>query len=645
MNRKVKKVLGYGLVSLMLCGPALVSKVGAEESGSIQTTVQFKNHKDGSQSVIGKTTPNTRLRIGYDGTVETVSDGEGNYELKIPSGSAFKNYERFTIYKINSDGNSRYDTDGVADTEAPSIPDFYLIAGDKVINGRANYNDRDGNATFKIILPNGDTKETSTDSEGRWEFELPDVGPGKKIKIISSDKAGNIFEKEIVVSEVESPEVRKSIQYSPNYQTLSGYTYPNSTVYVLLPDGTKLSAETGENNYYSINIPEEHYFYKGEGKAEVWVSKNNKFESNKVEVEGFSDDESSLYNYGTSANNNDFHIKRDGSQSYVGFISGFYNGIHAKLVLPDGFVIETRTEDGGRVTFNIPAKHALKNGEKGLVTLKSPGGIINGEFTAYIVPPELGEINSLTEGSNTIGGVVNQHIKEENSNEDKSKISLIHVTLPNGTKRLVEPDRKGNWILSTPVLKKGDVLKVSTEDIVGNISEPYIIKVGETPSVVKPDSNNKEEQKVDNEQGTNKETGEKSESKEKGKTEVKPTEEKGISSSQTGKNETSKETDLKATDSTFSDKTLKSNSNVSKDKQTTSNFDRKENKNTVVGDKDKTAYSNNTSSSPTSSVQKVQGKQNRSLPNTGTVNHLLSMISGLVSFIVGSVIFRLKKNN
>lgn len=645
MNRKVKKVLGYGLVSLMLCGPALVSKVGAEESGSIQTTVQFKNHKDGSQSVIGKTTPNTRLRIGYDGTVETVSDGEGNYELKIPSGSAFKNYERFTIYKINSDGNSRYDTDGVADTEAPSIPDFYLIAGDKVINGRANYNDRDGNATFKIILPNGDTKETSTDSEGRWEFELPDVGPGEKIKIISSDKAGNIFEKEIVVSEVESPEVRKSIQYSPNYQTLSGYTYPNSTVYVLLPDGTKLSAETGENNYYSINIPEEHYFYKGEGKAEVWVSKNNKFESNKVEVEGFSDDESSLYNYGTSANNNDFHIKRDGSQSYVGFISGFYNGIHAKLVLPDGFVIETRTEDGGRVTFNIPAKHALKNGEKGLVTLKSPGGIINGEFTAYIVPPELGEINSLTEGSNTIGGVVNQHIKEENSNEDKSKISLIHVTLPNGTKRLVEPDRKGNWILSTPVLKKGDVLKVSTEDIVGNISEPYIIKVGETPSVVKPDSNNKEEQKVDNEQGTNKETGEKSESKEKGKTEVKPTEEKGISSSQTGKNETSKETDLKATDSTSSDKTLKSNSNVSKDKQTTSNFDRKENKNTVVGDKDKTAYSNNTSSSPTSSVQKVQGKQNRSLPNTGTVNHLLSMISGLVSFIVGSVIFRLKKNN
>lgn len=640
MNKKVKKVLGYGLVSLMLCGPALVSKVGAEESGSIQTTVQFKNHKDGSQSVIGKTTPNTRLRIGYDGTVETVSDGEGNYELKIPSENAFKNYERFTIYKINSDGNSRYDTDGVADTEAPSIPDFHLIAGDKVINGEANYNDRDGNATFKIILPNGDTKETSTDSEGRWEFELPDVGPGEKIKIISSDKAGNIFEKEIVVSEVESPEVHKSIQYSPNYQTLSVYTYPNSTVYVLLPDGTKLSGETGENNFYTINIPEEHYFYKGEGKAEVWVSKNNKFESNKVEVEGFSDDESNS-NSSVKELNGTLYVKSDKSQQFIGVPSTFPKNVYSLLELPDGFVIEGRTDDIGWIKFNIPAEHALKNGEKGIVTFKSPGGVFKNEFTAYIVPPEVGEINNVIEGNNTIGGLVNHQITDENALNEKSKVLIIHVILPNGTERLVEPDSKGNWILSTQVLKKGDVFKVFTEDTVGNLSDTYIIKVGETPSVVKPE-NNKEEQKVNNKQGTNNETEKKSESIEKGKTEVKPTEEKVTSSSQTSQKGTSKETDL---NSTSGEKTLNPNSNVSKDKQTTSNSDRKENNGTVVGEKSKSGYSNNTNSGLTSSVQKVQGKQNKSLPNTGTVNHLFAMILGLVSFIVGSVIFRLKRSN
>ena len=641
MNKKVKKVLGYGLVSLMLCGPALVSKVGAEESGSIQTTVQFKNHKDGSQSVIGKTTPNTRLRIGYDGTVETVSDGEGNYELKIPSGSAFKNYERFTIYKINSDGNSRYDTDGVADTEAPSIPDFHLIAGDKVINGEANYNDRDGNATFKIILPNGDTKETSTDSEGRWEFELPDVGPGEKIKIISSDNAGNTLEKEIIASEVEAPEVEKNIQFSPNYQQLSGRTYPNSTVYVLLPDGTKLSAETGDKSYYSINIPEEHYFYKGEGKAEVWVSKNNKFESKKIEVEGFSDDESNS-NSGVKELSGTLFVRNDKSQKFMGFSTTFPRNVYSLLELPDGYVIEGRTDEAGWINFNIPAEHALKNGEKGVITFKSPGGVFKNEFTAYIVPPKIGEVNNVIEGNNTIGGLVNHHITDENALNEKSKVLIIHVILPNGTERLVEPDSKGNWILSTQVLKKGDVFKVFTEDTVGNLSDTYIIKVGETPSVVKPESNNKEEQKVDNEQGTNKETNEKSESKEKGKTEIKPAEEKVTTSSQTSHKETSKEIDL---DSTSGDKTINSNSYVSKDQQATSNSDRKENNGTVVGEKSKTGYSNNTNSGLTSSVQKVQGKQNRSLPNTGTVNHLFAMISGLVSFIVGSVIFRLKRSN
>ena len=160
--------------------------------------------------------------------------------------------------------------------------------------------------------------------------------------------------------------------------------------------------------------------------------------------------------------------------------------------------------------------------------------------------------------------------------------------------------------------------------------------------MVKPESNNKEEQKVDNEQGTNKETKEKSESKEKGKTEIKPAEEKVTTSSQTSHKETSKEIDL---DSTSGDKTINSNSYVSKDQQATSNSDRKENNGTVVGEKSKTGYSNNTNSGLTSSVQKVQGKQNRSLPNTGTVNHLFAMISGLVSFIVGSVIFRLKRSN
>ena len=359
----------------------------------------------------------------------------------------------------------------------------------------------------------------------------------------------------------------------------------------------------------------------------------------KIEVEGFSDDESNS-NSGVKELSGTLFVRNDKSQKFMGFSTTYPKNVYSLLELPDGYVIEGRTSEAGWINFNIPAEHALKNGEKGVITFKSPGGVFKNEFTAYIVPPKIGEVNNVIEGNNTIGGLVNHNITDENALNEKSKVLIIHVILPNGTERLVEPDSKGNWILSTQVLKKGDVFKVFTEDTVGNLSEPYIIKVGETPSVVKPE-NNKEEQKVNKEQGTKNETEKKSESKEKGKTEVKPTEEKVTSSSQTSQKGTSKETDL---NSTSSDKTLSSKSNVSKDKQTVSNSDRKENNGTVVREKSKTGYSNNTNSDLTSSVQKVQGKQNKSLPNTGTVNHLFAMISGLVSIIVGSVIFRLKRS-
>ena len=48
MNRKLKG-LGMDQELNAMCGPVLASNGYAEEFRSIQTTTQFKNHKDGSQ--------------------------------------------------------------------------------------------------------------------------------------------------------------------------------------------------------------------------------------------------------------------------------------------------------------------------------------------------------------------------------------------------------------------------------------------------------------------------------------------------------------------------------------------------------------------------------------------------------------------
>ena len=646
MNRKVKKVLGYGLVSLMLCGPVLASTVGAEESGSMQTTAQFKNHKDGSQSIVGKTTPNTRLRIDSDGTIETVSDGEGNYELNIPEEKKYTSNGTINIFKIKNDGSSSFQTSTHTDFVAPQLYNTDVINPrlalriDESTFYAFDYHGS-GKVEVKMIFEDGKTIVKDSDENGSISIDLPKLKIGEKIRIIATDAAGNSSEQEVVVEDIDAPSANHSSRYDDTpYQKITGQTYPNSKVFVSLPNGKELTTLSDVNGYYSFDLAEENYYYPDEKQATVWAVRKDGLETPKTET--------LTESWGTSSSLGwyEFRIKEDGTQvlnfSEVG-------GKKIELTLPNGKVISNEDNKENQ-KFIFTGENALKHKDKLLVKLVDKFGKEERTLVIDAKAPVIEKINEVEAGDKVIGGIIKQEddivYSESDMHNSMSEGSddLVLVTMPDGTIRKVSPDKFGNWILSISTVKKGDVFEVRTKDFVGNISEPYIIKVGETPLVVKPE-NNKEEQKVNDEQGTNNETEKKSESKEKGKTEDKPTEEKVTSSSQTSQKGTSKETDLKVTNSSSSDITLKSNSNVSKDKQTTSNIDRKENKNTVVDDKDKTAYSNNTSSSPTSSVQKVQGKQKRSLPNTGTVNQLFSIISGLVSFIVGSVIFRLKRGN
>lgn len=490
----------------------------------------------------------------------------------------------------------------------------------------------------KMIFSNGKIIVKDSDENGNILIDLPKLKIGEKVRIIATDAAGNSSEKEVVVEDIDAPSANHSSHYDDTpYQTITGKTYPNSKVFVLLPNGKELTTLSDVNGYYSFDLAEENYYYPDEKQATVWAVRKDGLETPKTETQTES--------WGTSSSLGwyEFRIKEDGTQvlefSEIG-------GKKIELTLPNGKVVSNENNKGNQ-KFTFTGENALKHKDKLLVRLVDKFSKQERTLVIDAKAPVIEKINEVEAGDKVIGGIIKQEDNIVHSESDmhnsipEANNDVVIVTLPDGTIRKVTPDKFGNWILSISTVKKGDVFEVRAKDFVGNISEPYIIKVGETPSVVKPENNNKEEQKVNNEQGTNNETEKKSESKEKRKTEVKPTEEKVTSSSQTSQKGTSKETDL---NNTSGDKTLNSNSNVSKDKQTTSNSDRKENNGTVIGEKSKTGYSNNTNSGLTSSVQKVQGKQNKSLPNTGTVNHLFAMISGLVSFIVGSVIFHFKNS-
>lgn len=489
-----------------------------------------------------------------------------------------------------------------------------------------------------MIFSNGKIIVKDSDENGSVSIDLPKLKIGERVRIIATDAAGNSSEQEVVVEDIEAPSANHSSRYDDTpYQTITGKTYPNSKVFVSLPNGKELTTLSDANGYYSFDLAEENYYYPDEKQATVWAVRKDGLETPRTETQTES--------WGTSSSLGwyEFRVKENGSQvlefSEIG-------GKKIELTLPNGKVISNEDNKENQ-KFIFTGENALKHKDKLLVKLVDKFGKVERTLVIDAKAPVIEKINEVEAGDKVIGGIIKQEDNIVHSESDmhnsipEANNDVVIVTLPDGTIRKVTPDKFGNWILSISTVKKGDVFEVRAKDFVGNISEPYIIKVGETLSVVKPE-NNKGEQKVNNEQGTNNETEKKSESKEKGKTEVKPTEEKVTSSSQTSQKGTSKETDL---NNTSGDKTLNSNSNVSKDKQTTSNSDRKENNGTVVGEKSKSGYSNNTNSDLTSSVQKVQGKQNKSLPNTGTVNHLFAMILSLVSFIVGSVIFRLKRSN
>lgn len=456
MNKKVKKVLGYGLVSLMLCGPVLVSKVSAEESGSIQTTAQFKNHKDGSQSIVGKTMPNTKLRIGYDGTIETVSDGEGNYELKIPEEKKYTSNGTINIYKVENDGSSSFQTSTQADFEAPQLYNTDVISPRlalKIDESTFYAFDYHGSnkVEVKMIFEDGKTIVKDSDENGSISIDLPKLKIGEKVRIIATDAAGNSSEQEVVVENIDAPSANHSSHYDNTpYQTISGRTYPNSKVFVSLPNGKELTTLSDINGYYSFDLAEENYYYPNEKQATVWAVRKDGLETPKTETQTES--------WGTSSSLGwyEFRVKENGTQvlefSEIG-------GKKIELTLPNGKVISNEDNKENQ-KFTFTGENALKHKDKLLVRLVDKFSKQERTLVIDAKAPVIEKINEVEVGDKVIGGIIKQEddiVYSESDMHNSIPVAnndVVIVTLPDGTIRKVTPDKFGNWILSISTVKK-----------------------------------------------------------------------------------------------------------------------------------------------------------------------------------------------
>lgn len=485
-KKSLKRLTALGLASLLLSGTVLSQTVHAEENQAV-TTAQFKVQRDGSQSIVGKTTPNTRLRIEHNGIikVEDVSDSDGNYELKIPDDKKYVNFETISISSVDSENIGHWVTSTYADLQAPEIIDngsFYLEEGDTYFN-LVSYD----SASVTVLLSDGSEVSGIKDDNDRWIFNFPAVRIGQKIKFRATDFAGNSSEKELIVKEMQAPSAYKSVDDENQY--IKGESYPNATVYVRLPDGTELSTIADDGGNYKFTITENHFFYEEDSQPQVWAVRGANLVSSRV---GYNETfRLNAFGYGVPARIREDRyypkvrvkyasntyveegtirliLNTDGSQTLK---YNYYteNVDKVSAFLPDGTEIKAKQDDT-YIVFSIPVEKSLKQNELVRIKEKTPHFFFNETFKAITNPTALPQVNELKVGATTIGGQVEK--------QEGIGIRLLHVTLPSGTVRDIKPDSYGNWILSIPELKKDDIVKVTAEDHVGNISEPRIIKVG-----------------------------------------------------------------------------------------------------------------------------------------------------------------------
>lgn len=473
MEKKVlKRLTALGLASLLLSGTALSHTVHAEDN---QPIAQFRVHKDGSQSIVGKTTPNTHLQIYEDGIIETVSDTEGNYEFKIPEDKKYNGSSTEYIYSVDNEGNSNTLGYVKIDLSTPYFSDELRInVGDDMLIVRAFDNNEMDTVSLKI----GDkVYQGEKKSDNEWSFTFPFVLEGNTVTVTATDKAGNKTEETLTVSVLEAPTATHTVNYGDTNQFIKGQTYPNATVHVLLPNQKELTTTSNDNGEFNLELTEENWFYADEGEAQVWVVRQGGFSSPKKTVERNSWPIDSIYN------GYEFRVKEDGSQ-LLKFDGNDYGNKKITVNLPNGETLSPVKDKDGNQQIMLLKDKVLKHNQ--LVTVQFKNNI--GKWTYTIIPdveaPAIPVVNEISAGDKVIGGTAE---KDKGTNEVKDMMYnalgsvrnvTVLVTLPDGKIRMVSPDQYGNWILSIPTVKNGDIITVRAKDFIGNISEPRVIKVG-----------------------------------------------------------------------------------------------------------------------------------------------------------------------
>ncbi|MEC0291549.1 Ig-like domain-containing protein [Terribacillus saccharophilus] len=388
-----------------------------------------------------------------DGTsVRTTADADGNWTVDVPAQSPGASLSVVAVDEARNVSGTSTVVVTNADTTAPEAPEVNAVdSDDTTLSGTA-----EPNADIIITLPNGSTINTAADAQGNWSVDIPAQDPDAILSVVAVDEARNVSGSGSVVvtnADTTAPDTPEVNAVDSDDTTLSGTAEPNADIIVTLPNGSTINTTADAQGNWSVDIPTQE---SGAVLSVVAVDEaRNVSNSANITVQaGESDIPAPPVAGPITANDN-----------FIFGLSGFNSFIF--LYLPDGTVIETRANDQGQWSAEIPPQDA--GSEITIIETDQNGN--SSEPTVLTVGDEPD-----TEAPTT-------PIALPVSNTDTSLTGIaepdttVVVTLPNGTQLETVSDTNGNWVIDIPTQEAGAELSIISIDAAGNLSASQVVSV------------------------------------------------------------------------------------------------------------------------------------------------------------------------
>ncbi|QTQ07948.1 YSIRK-type signal peptide-containing protein [Macrococcoides canis] len=422
--------------------------------------------KAGDTVVSGTSEPGSIITVILpDGTTVTaVTNPDGTWSLEVP---AIKEGETISAVATDGSGNtSKPDTEtaptAAADTTAPAINLAPIKAGDTVVSGTS-----EPGSIITVILPDGTTVTTVTNSDSTWSVEIPAIKEGETVSAVATDASGNTSKPDAETAPTAAADTTApAINLAPikaGDTVVSGTSEPGSIITVILPDGTTVTAVTNPDGTWSVEVPAIK-----EGETVSAVATDGSGNTSKPDTETAPTAAADT----TAPAINLAPIKAGDT-----VVSGTSEpGSIITVILPDGTTVTAVTNPDGTWSVEVPA---IKEGET--VSAVATDGSGNTSKPDTETAP--------TAAADTTAPAINlAPIKAGDTvvSGTSEPGSIITVILPDGTTVTAVTNPDGTWSVEVPAIKEGETVSAVATDASGNTSKPDTETAPVSPIVTPP---------------------------------------------------------------------------------------------------------------------------------------------------------------